>query len=95
MVTCWKNPPYSSTAPSEPDEFFASSTAIAQGSMVITQNIGAIAQGNEAPIRLGSATLGSSDPKPTFTPESALAIMYSETDLQQLLKICMGTKKAP
>lgn len=93
MVTCRRSPLYGSVASSKPDKLFTPGGVIAQGSK-------AIAPGNEAPNRPGSASPSSPNlelapaPKPTPDLKPVPTITYLEADLQRLLRIDMSAKNA-
>lgn len=90
MATCWKNPQQGFAVPSKLDELYTTREATAKG---------------KAPANTPETTiLGSPGPvfgssEPAFAPKSTSALklapvaMYTETDLQQILWICIGAKK--
>ena len=91
MATRQKNPQQDFAISSEPDELSAPSGGIVKGKRP------ASAPGTTTPGFSGPAP-GSpkSDPAPKSIPasERTPAITYTKADLQQLLQICIGVKKA-
>ena len=87
MTTYQKNPLYSFVPLNKLNELSGPSAAIAQSN-------GVTSQGNETSNRSGSTIPGFLDPEPTLAPKSALAFIYLEANLQQLLRIYIAAKKA-
>lgn len=101
MVTCWRNLLCSSTVFNELDKLSTLNKATTHKRQITVQKSEATIQNNKTFNRLSFTIPGFSDldstlaPKPTSISKPALAIIYLEVDLQQLLKICISAKQVP